>query len=127
RNVTGVQTCALPISKRQTRISRFRRLQPTSTCTSTTPMPRLTGPSRQAPPRFTGQPTTILQAIAGAPSETHLAIVGTSLHPKDGRRDPKDCVACNRICTFARRTRRSEEHTSELQSRFDLVCRLLLE
>src|SRR5437868_11150610 len=27
----------------------------------------------------------------------------------------------------ARGTRRSEEHTSELQSRFDLVCRLLLE
>src|SRR5437868_9407846 len=26
-----------------------------------------------------------------------------------------------------RRVRRSEEHTSELQSRFDLVCRLLLE
>src|SRR5699024_11422483 len=26
-----------------------------------------------------------------------------------------------------KRTRRSEEHTSELQSRFDLVCRLLLE
>src|SRR5699024_12304103 len=25
------------------------------------------------------------------------------------------------------RTQRSEEHTSELQSRFDLVCRLLLE
>src|SRR5437868_13177672 len=28
---------------------------------------------------------------------------------------------------FIRRQRRSEEHTSELQSRFDLVCRLLLE
>src|SRR5438067_7282627 len=27
----------------------------------------------------------------------------------------------------ASRDRRSEEHTSELQSRFDLVCRLLLE
>src|SRR5438067_9462640 len=27
----------------------------------------------------------------------------------------------------SRSTRRSEEHTSELQSRFDLVCRLLLE
>src|SRR5207249_6363927 len=27
----------------------------------------------------------------------------------------------------ARRAQRSEEHTSELQSRFDLVCRLLLE
>src|SRR5699024_12257353 len=33
-------------------------------------------------------------------------------------------------CSRARRSRpgpRSEEHTSELQSRFDLVCRLLLE
>src|SRR5207249_2392474 len=29
--------------------------------------------------------------------------------------------------TLAHRTLRSEEHTSELQSRFDLVCRLLLE
>src|SRR5437868_11159917 len=28
---------------------------------------------------------------------------------------------------FPTRTSRSEEHTSELQSRFDLVCRLLLE
>src|SRR5699024_11932208 len=40
-----------------------------------------------------------------------------------------------RICTFKRcvagvvtqHYTRSEEHTSELQSRFDLVCRLLLE
>src|SRR5207249_11098655 len=35
-----------------------------------------------------------------------------------------------RISDFGRRltkTTRSEEHTSELQSRFDLVCRLLLE
>src|SRR5699024_12820029 len=31
----------------------------------------------------------------------------------------RDCWGCFRI--------RSEEHTSELQSRFDLVCRLLLE
>src|SRR5438067_8797609 len=29
--------------------------------------------------------------------------------------------------TLVRPTVRSEEHTSELQSRFDLVCRLLLE
>src|SRR5207249_5926774 len=28
---------------------------------------------------------------------------------------------------FAKTSTRSEEHTSELQSRFDLVCRLLLE
>src|SRR5437868_11911832 len=31
----------------------------------------------------------------------------------------------SRDCFFG--SRRSEEHTSELQSRFDLVCRLLLE
>src|SRR5437868_8815296 len=31
------------------------------------------------------------------------------------------------IRTLERHDRRSEEHTSELQSRFDLVCRLLLE
>src|SRR5271167_5215017 len=30
-------------------------------------------------------------------------------------------------CRRRARRRRSEEHTSELQSRFDLVCRLLLE
>src|SRR5207249_5099281 len=46
--------------------------------------------------------------------------------------DPGETVTC----TFTNRQRgtiivkkitRSEEHTSELQSRFDLVCRLLLE
>src|SRR5450830_1737385 len=32
-----------------------------------------------------------------------------------------------RPCLPSRRRSRSEEHTSELQSRFDVVCRLLLE
>src|SRR5699024_11561085 len=40
-------------------------------------------------------------------------------------------IIYNSICEVApkpfTRTTRSEEHTSELQSRFDLVCRLLLE
>src|SRR5699024_11234501 len=31
------------------------------------------------------------------------------------------------LCSLCRCSKRSEEHTSELQSRFDLVCRLLLE
>src|SRR5437868_13175681 len=35
--------------------------------------------------------------------------------------------ARERIVALARWPKRSEEHTSELQSRFDLVCRLLLE
>src|SRR5436309_12321821 len=45
-----------------------------------------------------------------------------------------DVLACNpgrlrELCSFRRRHRglRSEEHTSELQSRENLVCRLLLE
>src|SRR5207249_9312309 len=36
---------------------------------------------------------------------------------------PSSAPACRRRA----RSNRSEEHTSELQSRFDLVCRLLLE
>src|SRR5699024_12751703 len=36
-------------------------------------------------------------------------------------------IQCTRLITFYDKTSRSEEHTSELQSRFDLVCRLLLE
>src|SRR5699024_12289236 len=34
---------------------------------------------------------------------------------------------CIRIFQWVNRKFRSEEHTSELQSRFDLVCRLLLD
>src|SRR5207248_8042394 len=41
------------------------------------------------------------------------------------RRKPRRQVRVDR--TAARSTRRSEEHTSELQSPYDLVCRLLLE
>src|SRR5699024_12844528 len=42
----------------------------------------------------------------------------------DGAAPPGPRAARTRA---ARRPSRSEEHTSELQSRFDLVCRLLLE
>src|SRR5437868_9222165 len=35
-------------------------------------------------------------------------------------------TTCSDVGSYAMK-RRSEEHTSELQSRFDLVCRLLLE
>src|SRR5699024_12088071 len=36
-------------------------------------------------------------------------------------------VTFNHVVKAREKFRRSEEHTSELQSRFDLVCRLLLE
>src|SRR5699024_11341548 len=43
------------------------------------------------------------------------------------QRIPLLCISKMKVLTFDRTTARSEEHTSELQSRFDLVCRLLLE
>src|SRR5699024_12079325 len=77
RNVTGVQTCALPIS-----------------------LPC----GREHPACDLGCPTWQHRSgLASGPQQY-------------GSRWP--CVE---------HARRSEEHTSELQSRFDLVCRLLLE
>src|SRR5207249_7927020 len=49
-----------------------------------------------------------------------LAMPGHSSPPVPGRERAR-APACRRSAP------RSEEHTSELQSRFDLVCRLLLE
>src|SRR5437868_12353397 len=37
------------------------------------------------------------------------------------------CLSLSFSLASVRNTSRSEEHTSELQSRFDLVCRLLLD
>src|SRR5699024_11836791 len=42
------------------------------------------------------------------------------------RRKESRCSTPKRCCS-SMTTKRSEEHTSELQSRFDLVCRLLLD
>src|SRR5699024_11928405 len=50
---------------------------------------------------------------------------GTSINPFCLFRIPVNITCC--VINFAQRLmERSEEHTSELQSRFDLVCRLLL-
>src|SRR5690349_24058622 len=46
----------------------------------------------------------------------------------EGQGEPPGLAAIRReIRTFGEEALRSEEHTSELQSRRDLVCRLLLE
>src|SRR5690606_40139109 len=44
-----------------------------------------------------------------------------------GRRSKPMRRSFVRLCAAGSRTKRSEEHTSELQSRENLVCRLLLE
>src|SRR5207249_10380521 len=52
-----------------------------------------------------------------------IAAVASSLRWRAG----SACVHCSGAADLDVLKKRSEEHTSELQSRFDLVCRLLLE
>src|SRR5438105_12855998 len=66
------------------------------------------------PPRSTLFPYTTLFRSRGRVGARRLAV----RHHAPGR---------IRRCTRMRPGARSEEHTSELQSRVDLVCRLLLE
>src|SRR5215211_8601852 len=71
------------------------------------------------PPRSTLFPYTTL--FRSSPSASTCS---------SGTRSARSPTACVRSFLRARpagRTRRSEEHTSELQSHSDLVCRLLLE
>src|SRR2546421_4575185 len=83
------------------------------------------------PPRSTLFPyTTLFRSVLRSASSSSTP-ARRSAHSIDaGRQDPPDFPLLGR---FHRRSpcrpvnRRSEEHTSELQSRSDLVCRLLLE
>src|SRR5688572_31580031 len=86
------------------------------------------------PPRSTLFPyTTLFRSLGAAGRRRHRERVGGRIHggplrarPRGGgelsRRDQGDCRMVS-----AARTGRSEEHTSELQSQSNLVCRLLLE
>src|SRR5207249_10084797 len=80
--------------------------------------------------RHDGQ-TRTCSSHAGCSSTRHCAIPW-SLQKSSAQTEQRDEHAsqpqwsCRQI-TRADTTTRSEEHTSELQSRFDLVCRLLLE
>src|SRR5207253_9726567 len=55
----------------------------------------------------------------------HIGGSGPSARRGNPRRQPRQRGAV--VCPHDRGRRRSEEHTSELQSRGHLVCRLLLE
>src|SRR5438034_4932123 len=86
---------------------------------------------RRRPPRPTLFPyTTLFRSCAGAPisSASRMAFVHHHTHSEYSLLD-----GANRIPELLDRVQalgmdsRSEEHTSELQSHSDLVCRLLLE
>src|SRR5438067_6272142 len=72
------------------------------------------------PPRSTLFPYTTLFRSAKLKSCRHLKSLNLRGNPVTGE-GFKD------LGGLAELNRRSEEHTCELQSRFDLVCRLLLE
>src|SRR5438105_10134518 len=68
------------------------------------------------PPRSTLFPyTTLFRSLGEAPVGAQMCLEGPTIHAS-GQRIRPDLLR-----------ERSEEHTSELQSRVDLVCRLLLE
>src|SRR2546430_13722412 len=69
------------------------------------------------PPRSTLFPyTTLFRSLAAATSPGSASLRCSRIMPMSA------CAARGRL-----RSRRSEEHTSELQSQSNLVCRLLLE
>src|SRR5699024_11220207 len=105
----GVQTCALPIL-----VAASVRRSPSNSSASS--------------PMSSG-PLSVLRVRQSMPVTSPSRI-----------RSVRPVSPCLRSCMWhwafpvrsstrpaCRRRRRSEEHTSELQSRFDLVCRLLLE
>src|SRR2546422_6346788 len=75
------------------------------------------------PPRSTLFPyTTLFRSLAAVAAVAQRRAAARAARPD--RRLPRQRVK-SRVVQLARR--RSEEHTSELQSRLHLVCRLLLE
>src|SRR5436305_5392896 len=75
------------------------------------------------PPRSTLSPYTTL--FRSEPKTTNPSAISLRKHPELARR----CflLFLMRLYSASLPVRRSEEHTSELQSRPHLVCRLLLE
>src|SRR2546427_5627968 len=81
------------------------------------------------PPRSTLFPyTTLFRSVFGSEEEAPLVVVGVG-HEQKAAADGADEVerTTSVLGIRGRCTERSEEHTSELQSQSNLVCRLLLE
>src|SRR5689334_24710716 len=86
------------------------------------------------PPRSTLFPyTTLFRSVrvGGAYGSRSRSALRCTQRSRTGRSNRLigDCRrrSARQVLRIARRDQRSEEHTSELQSQFHLVCRLLLE
>src|SRR2546430_10000830 len=74
---------------------------------------------------YTLSPTRRSSDLEGLLSAGWMTTWRSSPTPELSVRTP--LISFNAICTMRRSRERSEEHTSELQSQSNLVCRLLLE
>src|SRR5204862_1800624 len=92
---------------------KLQELGPVRTCSA----PRLRGLTQQRIPASIQWPLKPIFLVLWRP----LAFVGN--HARHRRRNARFARHATRLFSHVR----SEEHTSELQSRRDLVCRLLLE
>src|SRR2546430_13168020 len=82
------------------------------------------------PPRLSLFPSTPLfrsRAIGGPDLDEGGARAGHDVGDPERAADLHQLAARHDRCAAAGQCRRSEEHTSELQSQSNLVCRLLLE
>src|SRR2546426_7846889 len=83
------------------------------------------------PPRSTLFPyTTLFRSLPQLPIHRKgkvVAVLGEGLRPAGSRTPVRYCGAKGGYLLATEQSPRSEEHTSELQSPCNLVCRLLLE
>src|SRR5207249_8284800 len=82
-------------------------------------------PTRRSSDLIQARPPLVALLDRRREHEVHLELalirVGQNLN------EERPNVVCQQLLAAQTPRSRSEEHTSELQSRFDLVCRLLLE
>src|SRR5688572_32060174 len=79
------------------------------------------------PPRSTLFPYTTLFRSGEADGVRHILVAEQDVEGGDGGDEEGRARQQNQRVDFEVREGRSEEHTSELQSQSNLVCRLLLE
>src|SRR5699024_12642235 len=76
---------------------------------------------------FSKRRKTLRNALAGWLAADAIAAAGIDPDLRPERLTPAQFARLANCAATANKNGRSEEHTSELQSRFELVCRLLLE
>src|SRR5206468_8783184 len=124
--VTGVQTCAIPIWRAGAAADPRRRSRAGDAAGDA----RRVRDGDRAPSRSVARAACLAPAHRAArrgAAAARAALDGVGRRARGrGRRRPARESRTRAFLSTPRR-RRSEEHTSELQSRSDLVCRLLLE